>query len=85
MRVLHRTSARQLDNAFMRDFLAALEHHLLDVAQAQVEAKVEPNAVRNDLAREAITAVAGVVEVSMRPLHHRQPKLTIPVILQSRN
>jgi hypothetical protein len=35
-----------------------LEHQLLNVAKTQAEAEVEPHAERDDLGREAITAVA---------------------------
>jgi hypothetical protein len=46
-------------NGLVRDLDATLEHHLLDVTEAQVEAKVEPHAVGDDLAGKAIAAVAG--------------------------
>jgi hypothetical protein len=44
-------------DGFVRDFDAALQHHLLYVAEAQAETIVEPNAVSDDLGREAVTAV----------------------------
>jgi hypothetical protein len=46
-------------DCFMGHFDPTLEHHFLNVAKAEAEAKVEPNAVGNDLAREAITTVVG--------------------------
>jgi hypothetical protein len=44
-------------DGLVRDFHAPLEHHLLDVAKAQAEAKVKPYAVGDNLAREAVTTV----------------------------
>ncbi len=44
-------------NGLARDFHAPLERHLLDVAKAQAEAKVEPHAVGDVLAREAVTSI----------------------------
>jgi hypothetical protein len=39
------------------DVHVALQHHLLDIAKAQVEAKVQPYTVGNNLAREAVATV----------------------------
>jgi len=44
-------------DGLVRDIHAPLEHHLLNIAKAQAETKVEPHTVGNDLAREAIAAV----------------------------
>jgi hypothetical protein len=44
-------------DSFIAEHNATLGHHQLDVSIAQAEAKVQPNAVRDNLAREAMTAV----------------------------
>ena len=42
----------------VRDFHAPLEHHLLDVAEAQAEAGEEADTMGGNLARDAVSAVA---------------------------
>ena len=39
------------------DFYASLQHHLLDIAKAQAEPKIQPHIVSNNLARKAVTTV----------------------------
>ena len=45
-------------NRFMRDHHAAFQHHFLDIAETQAVAKVQPDAMGNDLGGEAISPVA---------------------------
>src|SRR3954464_13537296 len=51
--------ARPLSYALVADDDAARGQHLLDHAQAEREAKVEPDGVANDLGREAVAGIAG--------------------------
>src|SRR3954447_3418575 len=50
---------RPLPHALMADDDAACGQHLLDHAQAEREAKVQPYGVADDLGREAVPGIAG--------------------------
>ena len=45
-------------NRFMGDHHTALEHHFLDIAKAQAEAEIQPDAMGDNLSREAVSPVA---------------------------
>ena len=42
----------------MGDFDATIEHHLLDISEAERKSIVKPNAIGNDLGRESMSFVA---------------------------
>ena len=45
-------------NGFMGEQYPAFQHHFLDIAKAQAEAEIQPNAVGNDLGGETLSPVA---------------------------
>src|SRR3954447_11765656 len=51
--------ARPLPHGFMADDDAAGSQHLLDHAQAEREAEIEPNRVADDLGRKPVAGIAG--------------------------
>src|SRR5215213_9327795 len=51
--------ARPLPHGLVTDDDAACGQHLLDHAQAEREAKVEPNRMADDLGRKAVASIAG--------------------------
>ena len=52
------------------DDAAALEHHFLNITEPQAEAKIQPDALRDDLDGEAISPVAWCSGGSIDALHH---------------